>query len=79
MAEITEVFKQEGKQHLPVAVIQSGSTVDERVAVGKVDSIVTIVKELNISSPALLVFGEVVSLHPNFTNTKEFYDAIATK
>jgi len=77
--EITEVFKTEGKQHLPVAVIQSGSTADEKVAIGKVDTIVDIVKENNISSPALLVFGEVVSLHPDFKNTKEFYDAVATK
>jgi len=66
LAEITELFKNEGKHHLPAAVIQSGSTTNEKVAVGMVDNIVELVKENGITSPALLIFGEVVSLHPEF-------------
>ena len=30
LAEITEIYKKEGKSKLPVAVIQSGSTEDEK-------------------------------------------------
>lgn len=77
LAEIAEVFKAEGKHKLPVAVIQSGSTKDEKVAVGIVDTIVEIVEEKKITSPALIIFGEVVSLHPQFAPIKEFYDIIA--
>jgi uroporphyrin-III C-methyltransferase len=77
LAEITEIFKKEGKQRLPVAVIQSGSTANEKVAVGIIDTIVEIVKEKKISSPALIIIGEVVSLHPMFQPIKEFYDIIA--
>ena len=77
LAEITRIFKNEGKNKLPVAVIQSGATKDEKVAIGIVDTIVELVEEKNITSPALIVFGEVVSLHPDFQPIKEFYDIVA--
>lgn len=77
LAEITEIFKKEGKSKLPVAVIQSGTTKDEKIAIGIVDTIVEVVEEKKITSPALIVFGEVVSLHPAYQPIKEFYDIIA--
>jgi len=77
LAEITAIFKKEGKNKLPVAVIQSGTTKEEKVAIGIVDTIAEVVEEKKISSPALIVFGEVVSLHPDFASIKEFYDIVA--
>lgn len=77
LAAITEIFKNEGKHRLPVAVIQSGTTDNEKVAVGVIDTIVEIVEEKKITSPALIVIGEVVSLHPSFQPIREFYDIIA--
>ncbi|HZY37516.1 MAG TPA: uroporphyrinogen-III C-methyltransferase [Mucilaginibacter sp.] len=77
LAEIVEIFKKEGKNKLPVAVIQSGSTNSEKVAIGVVDTIVEVVEENKIASPALIVFGEVVSLHPKFQPIREFYDIVA--
>ena len=77
LAEIAEIFKKEGKNKLPVAVIQSGTTENEKVAVGIIDTIVEIVQEKKISSPALIVIGDVVSLHPMFQPIKDFYDIIA--
>ena len=77
LTEITEIYKKEGKSKLPVAVIQSGSTEDEKVAVGIVETIAEIVEEKKISAPALMVFGEVVSLHPQFQPIREFYDIVA--
>jgi uroporphyrin-III C-methyltransferase len=74
---ITQIFKNEGKNRLPVAVIQSGSTENEKVAVGIIDTIVELVEEKQISSPALIVIGEVVSLHPSYQHIKEFYGIIA--
>jgi len=76
LAEIAEIFKKEGKNKLPVAVIQSGSTANEKVVVGIADTIVGLAAENKISSPALIVFGEVVSLHPKFQPIKEFYAII---
>jgi uroporphyrin-III C-methyltransferase len=77
LAEITEIFKMEGKNKLPVAIIQNGTSDNEKVVVGIVDTIVEIAEENKITSPALIVFGEVVSLHPRFQPIKEFYDIIA--
>ena len=77
LAEITEIFKKEGKQRLPVAVIQSGSTENEKVAIGIIDTIAEIVEEKQITSPALIVIGEVVSLHPQFQPIREFYGIIS--
>ncbi|MDB5026063.1 MAG: cobA [Mucilaginibacter sp.] len=77
LAEITEIFKKEGKHRLPVAVIQSGTTENEKVAVGIMDTIIEIVEEKKITSPALIIIGEVVSLHPMFQPIREFYDIIA--
>lgn len=77
LAEIAEIFKLQGKNKLPVAVIQSGSTADEKIAVATVDTIVDTVEESEISSPAIIVLGEVVSLHPKFQLIKEVYDFVA--
>jgi uroporphyrin-III C-methyltransferase len=77
LTEITAIFKNEGKNKLPVAIIQSGTSANEKVAIGIVDTIVEIAEENKITSPALIVFGEVVSLHPKFQPIKEFYDIIA--
>ncbi|SDM13422.1 uroporphyrinogen-III C-methyltransferase [Pedobacter antarcticus] len=75
--EIAEVFRKEGKERLPVAVIENGSTVDEHILVGVVDTIAELVEDHKISSPALLVFGNVVSLHPSFNRIRDFYAILA--
>jgi uroporphyrin-III C-methyltransferase len=77
LAEIAQIFKNQGKNRLPVAVIQGGSTENEKVAIGTIDTIVEQVEEKKISSPALIIIGEVVSLHPSFQSIKEFYDIVA--
>jgi uroporphyrin-III C-methyltransferase len=77
LAEIAEIFKNEGKKRLPAAIIQSGSTVEEKVVIGVVDTIAELAEENKIAAPALLIFGEVVSLHPKFQPIKEFYDIVA--
>ncbi|WP_316809703.1 uroporphyrinogen-III C-methyltransferase [Pedobacter heparinus] len=76
LPEIVKLFQNEGKNQLPVAAIQSGSTANEKLAVGIVDTIVELVKEKKIKAPALLVFGEVVSLHPSFQPIRDFYQAL---
>jgi uroporphyrin-III C-methyltransferase len=77
LAEIAAIFSKEGKGRLPVAVIQSGSTANEKVVIGVADTIAEVAEDNNIASPALIVFGEVVSLHPKFQPIREFYDIVA--
>ncbi|WP_293299686.1 uroporphyrinogen-III C-methyltransferase [Pedobacter sp. UBA4863] len=75
--EIAGIFKAEGKANLPVAVIENGSSKEENVVVGIVDTIEELITEKKLSSPALLVFGEVVSLHPQFNSIHQFYAIMA--
>jgi uroporphyrin-III C-methyltransferase len=77
IAAIAEIFKAEGKADLPVAVIENGSSSTENVVVGIVDTIEELIEEKRLASPALLVFGSVVSLHPQFNKIKEFYSIMA--
>ncbi|RQO75056.1 uroporphyrinogen-III C-methyltransferase [Pedobacter sp. KBW06] len=76
LKEIVKLFQNEGKGQLPVAAIQSGSTENEKLAIGIVDTIVEVVEEKGIEAPALLIFGEVVSLHPSFQPIREFFNAL---
>lgn len=77
ITEIAAIFQQEGKNRLPVAVIENGSTADEHIRVGIVDTIVDLIEDHHISSPALLVFGDVVSLHPAFSRIRDFYQVLS--
>lgn len=76
LPQIVEIFKDAGKKELPAAVVQNGSSSDEKLVVGKVDTIVSIVKKEQIEAPALLIFGEVVSLHPSFKTLINQYASI---
>jgi uroporphyrin-III C-methyltransferase len=76
LKEIVKLFQNEGKGQLPVAAIQSGSTENEKLAIGIVDTIVEVVEEKGIEAPALLIFGAVVSLHPSFQPIREFFNAL---
>ncbi len=66
IVQITAVYKAAGRIKLPVAVVQNGSTAQEQLVLGTVENIVDKVKEAKIKAPALLIFGEVVSLHPSY-------------
>jgi uroporphyrin-III C-methyltransferase len=58
--EIVKVFSKEGKQDTPVAIIQNGTTKNEKFGVGTIETIIEVVSEKELSSPAIIVIGEVV-------------------
>ncbi|MFV0566092.1 MAG: uroporphyrinogen-III C-methyltransferase [Flavobacteriaceae bacterium] len=58
--EIVTVFSSEGKEETPIAIIQNGTTKAEKVGVGTISTIKKIVEEQQLSSPAIIVIGEVV-------------------
>ena len=62
---ITKCFLAEGKGKTPIMVIQNGSTDKEKMALGTVDNIVEVVKKANLGTPAIIVIGDVVALHPD--------------
>lgn len=58
--EIVNVFTNEGKQDTPVAIIQNGTTKNEKFGVGTIETITDVVAQQKLSSPAIIVIGEVV-------------------
>jgi len=66
LSQITECFIKEGKQDLPMAVIQNGTTMEERYVVGTAADIASRVKDAQIGTPGIIVAGDVVALHRDF-------------
>ena len=66
--EIVQVFSQAGKQHTPVAIIQNGTTSHEKSGFGTIETIETVVAEKQLSSPAIIVIGEVVANRVQFAS-----------
>ena len=70
LPDIVKLFKSEGKNELPVAIIQDGTTEREKVGIGTVDTIEKVVYENELSNPAIIVFGEVVSHRAQLAKVK---------
>jgi len=60
LSEIAALFKSAGKAKLPVAIIQNGTTLHEKIAVGTIATIEEEVRKNGLSNPAVIVIGEVV-------------------
>ena len=61
LSEIVTLFSLEGKANTAIAVIQNGTRNNEKIGIGKINTIETIVKEKQLSSPAIIIIGEVVN------------------
>lgn len=75
--EITSIFKAEGKYDLPVAIIQHGSTPEEKYVLGTIDTIEEEVNRAAMGSPAIIVIGDVVKLHTDWAI--DLVDAISAE
>jgi len=62
---IMDIFRECGKQDTPVAIIQNGTTPEEKLVIGSVKDIVFKAEFTGITNPAIIVVGEVVHLHPS--------------
>lgn len=71
LSKILNLFRIEGKGNTPVAIIQNGTTKDEQIGLGNVDTIEKVVEEKQLGAPAIIVIGEVVK-HSN--KLKDFYE-----
>ncbi|WP_257670114.1 uroporphyrinogen-III C-methyltransferase [Parapedobacter tibetensis] len=76
LPEIVSLYQEIGKGRLPVAVIQNGSMVNEKIAVGLVNTIVEMAEEKEIDNrgPVLLIFGPAVALHHDFRHIRQFFE-----
>lgn len=60
LEEITAQYARLGKEELPVAIIQDGTTLNERIITGRVNTIAQRAREQRLSNPAVIILGEVV-------------------
>ena len=73
LKEIVRIFSEENKQELPIAIIQEGTTENEKSGFGTISTICEIVKEKQLSNPAIIIIGEVVKERVQLTSiVKEF-------
>jgi uroporphyrin-III C-methyltransferase len=62
LEKIVEQLKKKRDDQTPIAVIQQGTTENEKVVVGTLDNIVQRVKKEGVRAPTIIVVGDVVSL-----------------
>ena len=74
LKEIVEIFSQEGKKETAFALIQDGSLPSQKVALGTIDTIIKIAEEKEIKAPAVIVIGEVVEQHRDFSEVLSDYN-----
>ena len=67
---IMDIFRTSGKPDTPVAIIQNGTTAEEKWIIGTVKDIVFKAEYACIANPAIIVVGEVVTLHPSLVEEK---------
>ena len=60
LAQIVDLFQKHGKGESPIAIIQNGTLPTEKVGLGIVNSIEEEVALKKLSSPAIMIIGDVV-------------------
>lgn len=60
LGEIVKTFYAENKRNTPVAIIQNGTRENEKVGIGTIRNIQQVVNEQQLTSPAIIIIGDVV-------------------
>jgi uroporphyrin-III C-methyltransferase len=79
LEEIMDIFTANGKAETPVAIIQNGTLPNEKIVIGKVKDIVYRAQYAEITNPAIIMVGEVVTLHPSFVEKTAVKELIKVK
>jgi uroporphyrin-III C-methyltransferase len=74
LSEIVSIFKKFNKSEAPTAIVQNGTTKNEKVGLGTISTIEEVVAEKQLSSPAIIVIGEVVK---ESTKLRSFYESFS--
>jgi len=76
LSQIVSLFQKESKGETPIAIIQNGTMPNEKIGVGTIDTIEEVVTENKLSSPAIIIIGEVVK---ESNKLKGFYEEFLSK
>jgi uroporphyrin-III C-methyltransferase len=58
--EIVRIFSEENKQDTPIAIIQEGTTKNEKSGFATISTICKVVEEKQLVNPAIIIIGDVV-------------------
>ena len=61
LSQIVSLFQKESKGNTGIAIIQNGTTDQEKKGIGTIDTIQDIVLDKKLSSPAIIIIGDVVT------------------
>lgn len=64
--EIVEIYKREGLEETPIAIVSNGSLPSQQSVFGTIDTIIDLAVNENIKAPGVIVIGEVVGLKNKF-------------
>ncbi|PJB12806.1 MAG: uroporphyrinogen-III C-methyltransferase [Flavobacteriales bacterium CG_4_9_14_3_um_filter_40_17] len=70
LALIVSILEALGKSELPVAIIQNGTTSEEKIIVGTVKNIAERAAEANLGTPSIIVLGETVRLRKELSGIR---------
>lgn len=73
LSEIVSIFKKFNKNDVPTAIIQNGTTANEKIGLGTIDTIEEVVSQKKLAAPAIIVIGEVVK---ESTKHRAFYESL---
>lgn len=71
--EIVALYEKEGKSEIPVAIIQNGTTKEEKIVIANISSILNESKLRYLSNPAIIIIGEVVNHRKRILAIQEKY------
>lgn len=71
LSEIVSIFKKFNKNEVPTAIIQNGTTKNEKLGLGTINTIEEVVAQKQLLSPAIIVIGEVVK---ESSKLRSFYE-----
>ena len=76
LGEIMDLFQSQGKSETPVAIIQEGTTTNEKIGIGTVATIEAKVREQQLSNPAIIVIGEVVNHRKRLLEIQQQHEVV---
>ncbi|MBS0000551.1 MAG: uroporphyrinogen-III C-methyltransferase [Cyclobacteriaceae bacterium] len=80
LSRIVQTYRSVNKENYPVMIIQNGTLSDEKCVTGTISTIESLVREQNLSSPAVIIVGEVIERTCGYIrkNKSLLYDAVFT-
>ena len=77
LPQIIDALTDVGRANVPMAVIQNGSCADEQMALAPAHGMLAAVEDQQLTNPAIMVVGEVVSLHTHWPLPRVTGSAVA--